>query len=177
MGQPSQNHTLVFLTIHTKDDKNGGRNPRSVILAGALQRQILLTEELQRRGCAAVILDSLVDEFKSAAPASVAVVPLFDVICGVNCWSPRPSVALGAPSWVRAFSSGSCIAVGSRCVIFPLRVEAAARQITRLFLREHHGDEYPWGPAPSVHRKSRRERDSLRSHRPWVGESHLSRSR
>lgn len=157
---------LLFFTIHKKEKEGKGeRNPRS----------ILVIEALRQRGCTVMVLNSLVDDESKFIVSAGEAVPLFDVDCGVNQWSPRPSTTLGTPSWVRVLSTGSCVAVGSDCVAFPTRLEGAARQIVTMFSREYreNGHDYPWGPAPSKKRRSRRERDRLRH--PWVQRSHLSR--
>ena len=111
----------LFLTVNGRDG-NGEQNPWSVLIVEALRR---------RDGCNAVILKSPT-ELGEAMGIRLRVVPLFDVSCGVNRWSPRPRNASGTPVWVQALSSGSCVAIGRRCVTFPEVVERAARQIAVL---------------------------------------------
>lgn len=141
------NDGLVFFTIHSEENSsNGGWNPRSA----------LVVEALQRRGCAAVVLGSPKPVVLAVGGMALA---LFDISCGVNRWSPRSNTALRTPDWARALSSGSCVAIGQRCVRSPTIIERAAAQIATLFLREFsrsEGQEYPWGPAPAPNRKSRR---------------------
>lgn len=156
---------LLFLTVHGRDG-NGEQNPQSVLLIEAL-RQL-------KHGCLALILKSPADG--EWIVRDTLVVPLYDVSRGVNRWSPRPNdTSLRTPNWARVLSSGSCVAVGQRCVAFPEVAERAARQIATLFSREFHrseGWEYPWGPAPAQDRRSRRGQHNIRP-RP-ESRSHLA---
>ena len=155
---------LLFLTISGRDG-NGEQNPWSVLVVEALR---------QHNGYYALVLNSSPAGRESIA-RGMLVVPFYDVKFGVNRWSPRPRNASGTPGWAEVFSTGSCVAIGRRCVTFPEVVERAARQIAVLFLREssRNGQKLPagqyiWGPAPSRVRSRRglgvRPRPESRSH-------------
>ncbi|MEX2013706.1 MAG: hypothetical protein WD897_02215 [Parcubacteria group bacterium] len=166
MSIEQKNIALVFITI----DNGGGalkelNNPRSASVI----------EALKKCGCNASIVKSAV-EGKSIA-YGMLVVPLFDVSRNVNRWSPKPSRHKDAPGWVRELSTGSCVAVGKKCVDFPSHVERAAEHIAVMFSREFRkngngGDEYPWGPAPAPFKSRKRKRRSWRI-RPQEGYRHL----
>ena len=141
----------IFLTVHNHDktgeENCGGCNPQSV----------LMIEELWRRGCAAVVMKSL-DEYEPP-PNGVAVVPLFDLKFGLNRWSPCSKIASGVPGWARELSTGSCIAIGERCVASPSIIEGSARQIARMFSSgENSEDGSPWGPSPVPRLQQKRRR-------------------
>lgn len=163
---------LLFLTINGRDG-NGEQNPWSVLVVEALR---------QHDKRVAVVLKSPT-EGESMGPGTL-VVPLYDVGFGVNRWSPRPSNAGGTPGWAQMLSTGSCVAVGRRCVAFPEVAERAARQIAVMFLREAQNGQrrppgwYPWGSAPTVQNRRSRRGDGSATirYRPWgTQQSHLSR--
>ncbi|MDO8590299.1 MAG: hypothetical protein Q7R69_03470 [bacterium] len=148
MGE--QSGGLVFFTIHEPADKH--HNPRSA----------LVIEALKEHGCTTVVVKSVIEA--EAKVRGNVVVALCDVEFGVNRWSPRPTnTADGMPDWVRRLSTGSCVAVGRKCVTFPSHVKGAAQQIATMFSREfrQNGHEYPWGNGPSPHRRKRRSRQRL----------------
>ncbi|PIP55939.1 MAG: hypothetical protein CO183_01200 [Candidatus Zambryskibacteria bacterium CG_4_9_14_3_um_filter_42_9] len=136
---------LVFLTIN---NKNGERNLLSVIIVNALKDH----------GCTSVVLESAND--KTLKIDNALVVPLFDKKFGVNRWSPCSKKASGIPDWVRELSTGSCVAIGPKCVQYPSHIEDATQQIANMFLRElcknGNGNGFPWGLAPSSEKHKRR---------------------
>ena len=138
----------IFLTVHDNAGEDSGEcNPQSV----------LVVEELWRRGYNAVVTKSL-DEYKPS-PNGVAVVSLFDLRFGLNRWSPCSKTASGVPSWARELSTGSCIAIGERCVAFPSIIEGSARQIARLFSSGGNSEVgSPWGPPPLPRPQQKRRR-------------------
>ncbi len=127
----------VFLTVH---NENGEGNPWSV----------LLIEALQKYGCTAVVVSSLAEGQATVVKlAGVMIIPLFDLKFGLNRWSPCLKTASGVPGWARELSTGSCIAIGERCVAFPSIIEGSARQIARMFSPgESSSEEFPWGRGP-----------------------------
>lgn len=153
---------VVFLTVNNGSEV---KNPRSV----------LVIEALRRCGCTTVVLSDLAEYDDVVPEAAENVVPLFDLGTGVNRWSPCSKVVRGVPDWAWGLSSSECIAIGKRCVDFPNRVLHAARQIARMFSREHHENGNggkPWshdGPSSRRRRKRRTWRQPLQFGLFWRG--------
>ncbi|MEX2014143.1 MAG: hypothetical protein WD896_02190 [Parcubacteria group bacterium] len=155
--------SLVFFSLHNSLYRNEVQtNPSSVQIIRPLLKHLLAFPELQRRGCVAVVFES-VEGCPIKPRQGGAAVPVFDVPygCGIKQWLVRPSTHPDNPGWVQEFSIGGlCIAIARKCVAQPTRINDAVRQIANRFLETsdngteafRHSEVVPSGKDREAHR-------------------------